>query len=103
MNSYNNHLGSVLVNRYEMLYLQYTKRKIQTYKKTSIDNDIGLFFPDVLNDVIITQDSSVPDFIFKDKWTQGVLYTSFIYLGDKNDNYIRSYSKIQEVLYWWLS
>jgi hypothetical protein len=81
-----------------MLHLQYTKRKIQTYKKNSIDNDIGWFFPNVHKDFMITQESSVPDFTFKDKWTESVLYTSLIYLGNKNDNYIRSYSKIQEVL-----
>jgi hypothetical protein len=98
MNNYDTPLSSLLINRYEMLHLEYTKRKVMTYKTTSIDNDKGWFFPDVENESIITTDTVVPDFTFKDKWTQNVLYTSFIYLGNKQDNYIRSYSKIQEVL-----
>ncbi len=98
MNNYEKPLGSLLINRYEMLHMEYTKRKIITYKTTSIDNDKGWFFPDVQKEQLITTDTNTPDFTFKNKWGQNVLYNCMIYLGNKQDNYIRSYTKIQEVL-----
>ena len=39
LNNYDKPLGSMLNNKYEMLHLEYTKRKIVNYKNTSIENE----------------------------------------------------------------
>jgi hypothetical protein len=98
MNNFTHPIGSTLVNNYEMLNLQFTRRKVQTFKTTKINDDIGWFFSDVKQQSIVTTESMRPDFTLKDKWNQNVLYNTFIYLGNTYDTYNRSYTKIQEVI-----
>lgn len=98
MNNFTHPIGSTLVNNYEMLSLQFTKRKVQTFKTTRIDNDVGWFFPDYKEESTITSESIRPDFTMKDKWTQNVLYNTYLYLGNTVDSYNRSYTKVQEVI-----
>jgi hypothetical protein len=98
MNNFSAPLSSTLVNNYEMLNLQFTRRKVQTFKTTKIDNDVGWFFSDFKQETIITTDTIRPDFTLKDKWNQNVLYNTFLYLGNTHDTYSRSYTKVQEVI-----
>jgi hypothetical protein len=98
MNNFTSPLSSTLVNNYEMLNLQFTRRKVQTFKTTKIDNDVGWFFSDFKQESLVTMESIRPDFTLKDKWNQNVLYNTFIYLGNTYDTYNRSYTKVQEVI-----
>jgi hypothetical protein len=97
LNNYEKPIATTLVNSYQMLNLDVTKRKVQTYRITSIDNDIGWFFEDTLHDYVINTNDILTDFTFKDRWTQPVLYNSLHYMGKKVETYRRSYTKIQEV------
>ena len=56
-----------------------------------------MFFEDINKEYIINTETILPDFTFKSQWEQQVLYSSFQYLGNKIENYKRSYTKIQEV------
>jgi hypothetical protein len=98
MNNFTHPIGSTLVNNYEMLNLQFTRRIVQTFKTTKINNDIGWFFSDVKRESIVTTESMRPDLTLKDKWNENVLYNTFIYLGNTYDTINRSYTKIQEVI-----
>jgi hypothetical protein len=97
LNDYEKPIATTLVNSYQMLNLDITKRKIQTYKITAIDNDVGWFFEDFKYEYVINTNDILTDFSFKDRWTQPVLYNSFQYMRKKVETYRRSYIKIQEV------
>lgn len=98
MNNFSQPLGSTLINNYEMLNLQFTRRKVQTFKTTRIDNDVGWFFSDFKEESLISSESIRPDLTLKEKWSQNVLYTTYLYLGNTIDSYNRSYTKVQEVI-----
>jgi hypothetical protein len=98
MNNFTNPLSTSLVNNYDMLNLQFTRRKVQTFKTTKINNDVGWFFSDVKEESLVTSESIRPDLSLKDKWNQTVLYNQFLYLGNTLDTYSRSYTKVQEVI-----
>jgi hypothetical protein len=98
MNNYENPFKTNLVNNYYLLSLELAKRKIFTLKNTYINNDVGWFFEDVKRNSVITTDTVFPDMTLKDKWDQNLLYSSYLYLGNKIDTYYRSYTKIQEVI-----
>jgi hypothetical protein len=97
MDDFETPLKTNLVNRYQILHPGITKRKIQTFKFTSINNDIGWFFEDIKTKSYIDTDTIETDLIFKDEWAQDIVFTQFLYLGRKYDTYNRSYTKIQEV------
>jgi hypothetical protein len=97
MDNFEHPLKTNLVNRYEILSLSLSKRKVQTYKSTMIFNDIGWFFNDVLEETEISSDTIFPDFTLKDPLSQSVVYSQLLYLGRKKETYFRSYTKIQEV------
>jgi hypothetical protein len=90
-------LKSSLINHYDMLHIGVTKRKVTTFKTTSIVNDIGWFFNDIIEDSIYTVDTISPDFSLKLPWEQDILFTQFLYFGKNFEVYNRSYTKIQEV------
>jgi hypothetical protein len=99
MDDYNAPLKTHLVNNYELLSIGLNKRNIKTYKSTQIINDVGWFFPDYLNqELIISTETSLHDFTFKNPEKSSQLYNQFIYLGRKLDTYNRSYYKIQEAV-----
>jgi hypothetical protein len=99
MDDYNAPLKTHLVNNYELLNIGLNKRNVKTYKTTQIINDVGWFFPEYLNqDLIISTDTSMNDFTFKNPEKSSQLYDQFIYLGRKLDTYNRSYYKIQEAV-----
>jgi hypothetical protein len=91
-------LKSNLINRYDILNMGLSKQKIQNFKFTSILNDVGWFFTELKNEMIITTDSIYVDFTLKEKWDQNILFTEMIYFGRKLETYYRSYTKIQEVV-----
>jgi len=97
LTNYNNPISTTLVNRYQMLNLDITKSKVQTYKITEIDNDVGWFFEDFLHESVINVDNILNDFTFKDRWKESVLFYTVHYMGRKVETYRRSYTKIQEV------
>jgi hypothetical protein len=70
---------------------------VTTFKTTSIVNDIGWFFNDIIEDSIYTVDTILPDFSLKLPWEQDILFTQFLYFGKNFEVYNRSYTKIQEV------
>jgi hypothetical protein len=98
MNNFAQPIKTSLINYYQMLNMEISKRKVQTFKFTSIFNDIGWFFEQIINDSVINLDSSEFDFTFKDKWTQALLFSTYNYLGNKRETYNRSYTKIQQIL-----
>ena len=81
MDDFENPLKTTLVNRYELLNLGLTKRKIQTYQYTSISNDIGWFFTNIIEETFLSTDTIMDDFTFKDQWTQDIFFTQFVYIG----------------------
>ena len=97
LTNYYTPLSTNLANFYQMLNLDFVKRKVQTYKNTAIDNDLGWFFEDFLQESYLNTDNILTDFTFKDRWNESVLYNTFHYMGKKVETYRRSYTKIQEV------
>lgn len=97
MDNYNNPLKSTLVNHYEMLNLQVTKRNIQVFKKVEINDDRGWLFSGLEQQSTFASDSLSSDFTFKDPQRQDILFSYFLYLGRKLDGYNRSYTKVQQV------
>lgn len=91
-------LTNTLVNRFQMLSLQATKRDVQTFKKVQMKNDIGWFFSDLHDIEIYANDDIQPDFVLKNKWEQNILFSYFGYYGRNYDSYTRSYTKVQQVL-----
>jgi hypothetical protein len=62
MDDFETPLKTSLVNRYEVLNLELTKRKIQTFKATTIMNDVGWFFPNIIEDKLFSSDFIMQDF-----------------------------------------
>jgi hypothetical protein len=98
MNDFDSPLKTTLVNHYEMTNLKLTKRNIQTYKQIQIESDNGWLFPDIEKSSIIAADVLESDFTLKDEVKQDIVFTQLMYLGRKVDVYVRSYTKVQEVL-----
>lgn len=97
MDDFEQPLKTRLESHYDMLHLGLTKRKVTTYKTTSIINDRGWFFEDIQESSVFTADSFMQDFSLKDFWTQDVLFSQYLYFGKNYEVYQRSYTKIQEV------
>jgi len=87
-----------LINKYELLTLKTLKRSLQTYKKVQINNDKGWFLDDREEKIFYSSESVLSDFSLKEEFEEDVIYSHFIYFGNKIDIYNRSYSKIQEVI-----
>jgi hypothetical protein len=98
MNDYENPLKNYLVNSFQMLGVGMSKRKIQTFKTTAINDDRGWFYKNIIEQKIISTDTVQFDSTLKDYWSQDVLYSSFLYFGNRKDVYNRNYTKIQEVI-----
>jgi hypothetical protein len=98
MDNYDQPLKTSLVNTYSLLNMQLSKRRVQTYKNTVLKQDIGWFWKDIRYEDVLDIDTSEPDFTFKDQWKQGILFSTYNYLGSKRQVYSRSYTKIQEVI-----
>jgi hypothetical protein len=64
LNNYEKPIATTLVNNYQMLNLDITKRKIQTYRITAIDNDVGWFFEDIIHEYVINTNDILTDFSF---------------------------------------
>jgi hypothetical protein len=97
MDDFEQPLKTRLENHYDMLHLGLTKRKVTTFKTTSIVNDFGWFFSDIQESSVFTVDSILPDFSLKDFWTQDILFSQYLYFGKNYEVYNRSYTKLQEV------
>jgi hypothetical protein len=97
MDNFETPLKTSFVNRYELLNLGLSKRKVQTFKATTIVNDQGWLLSDIYEETVLSSDSIFPDFTLKDIWGQDLLYTQLIYYGRKQETYFRNYTKIQEV------
>jgi hypothetical protein len=98
MDDFENPLKTTLVNRYDALDLGLSKRKISTYKTTTIINDVGWIFSDEITYTKYGIDTQLSDFSLKKYWEQDILFSQFIYFGRTYDTYNRNYTKIQEVL-----
>ena len=98
MDDFEKPLKTNLVNRYQLLNLGLSKRNIYTNKITSINDDKGWFFQELITSSIFSNDNIFSDFTLKDTWTQDILFNQFIYFGKKFDVYNRGYTKVQEVL-----
>jgi hypothetical protein len=98
MQDFDTPLKSNFINRYEILNLDLYRRKIQTFKTTSISNDKGWLFQNIFENFFISSDTIQSDFTLKEPWGNDVLYNQLIYLGRKSETYSRSYTKIQEVI-----
>ncbi len=81
-----------------MLNMGMTKRKIQTFKTTTINDDQGWFYSNIITQQIISTDTVLPDVTLKDRWSQSILTNVALYFGNRSDSYNRSYTKIQEVI-----
>lgn len=90
-------LTTSLVNHYETLSIYTTKRNIQTYKKVTVNNDVGWFFRDIEIIEVVANDDISTDFSVKDEFLQPWLFTHLCYFGKRIETYNRSYTKIQEV------
>jgi hypothetical protein len=97
MDDYEAPLKSNLINRYEMLNLQITKRAVHTYKEVEVKNDVGWLFASLNSDYMYASDQIMPDFTPKDIVDQDILFTYLLYFSKKHDIYNRSYTKVQEV------
>jgi len=97
LTDFNNPLKSTLVNVYEMLSLNFTKRRIQTIKNVSLLNDVGWIFPDSSTQSQIVVEKDDTDFAQKDPSIDAI-FTYITYMGTTNEQYSRSYEKIQTVI-----
>jgi hypothetical protein len=97
MDDFQNPLKTNLLNRYELLNLGLTKRKVQTFKYTKMINDVGWFFSEVNEFLMASSDTLSTDFTFKDIWSQDIVFSQFLYFGKKMETFNRSYTKIQEI------
>jgi hypothetical protein len=97
MDDFESPLKTNLVNRYDILSLALTKRKVQTFKATKMINDVGWFFSEVNEFFMASSDTLTTDFSFKDIWSQDIVYSQFLYFGKKTETFNRSYTKIQEI------
>ncbi len=98
MNDFSLPLKPHLVNYYQMLNLELSKRKVQTFKLTSVYNDVGWFFQDIKINSVYSLDFAENDFTLKKKWEEPLVFSTYNYLGNKRDTYYRTYTKIQEVI-----
>ena len=97
MDDFDNPMKTSLFNRYDILNLELNKKRVETYKFTGIMNDVGWFLNDILQETFLSSDTTLSDFALKDKWSQDILFSKFIYVGKKIETYTRFYTKIQEV------
>jgi hypothetical protein len=98
MNDFSQPLKPYLVNYYSTLNLDLSKKKIQNFKITSVNNDIGWFFEEIKINSVFTMDYAEPDFTLKKKFDQPIVFSTTNYLGNQRDTYYRTYTKIQEVI-----
>lgn len=87
-----------LKNKYEILSLKATKRLIHTFKTVSTVTDKGWIFPEYQTTTLLSTDSILQDFAFKDEFSQDLIFTHTIYFGNKLELYNRSYVKVQQVI-----
>jgi hypothetical protein len=98
LNDFSNPLKPYLVNYYQTLDLNLSKNRIQTFKVTSVNNDVGWFFSDVKEESVFDFDFAESDINFKKKWEEPILFSTSFYLGNNSNTFSRSYTKIQEVI-----
>jgi hypothetical protein len=98
MDNYENPIMQTLINKYEMLNTKLTKSRKSFYQITKIYNDIGWFLENNFENSFLSLSDSQPDFTFKDEVNQDILFSHYIYLGNKTDTYKRSYIKFQEIM-----
>jgi hypothetical protein len=98
MNDFARPLKPYLVNYYQTLNLDLSKSRVQTFKITSVNNDIGWFFNDVKIDSILDMDYAEHDINIKKRWEEPILFSTLFYLGNNKSTYYRTYTEIQEVI-----
>jgi hypothetical protein len=98
MNDFDSPLKTTLTGHYEMTNLKFTKSNKQMFKRIQVENDKGWFFPDIEVTSMLAADSIQTDFTFKDEVAQDILFSYYMYCERKLDVYVRSYTKVQEVL-----
>jgi hypothetical protein len=98
MDDFENPLKTHFVNHYEIMNMKLYKRKIQTFKSTSIVDDQGWFFSDISEKTVVASDSINYDFTLKNETGNDILFNQLIYYGRKAEIYNRSYTKLQEIL-----
>lgn len=97
LDDYSSPIKQTLTNKFEMLMLQTAKRSVQYLKAVGANTDNGWLFSDISSEYIYSSDYISTDFTLKSEWGQDVLYSHFIYLGRKREEYSRSYAKVQEI------
>jgi len=98
MNNFENPIKTNLQNFYHVLNLNLNKKKIHTFKLTTMNNDIGWLQSNPQISSVFSSDSITNDFNIKDPIEQDIVHYTQIYFGNKIDTYYRSYTKIQEIL-----
>jgi len=98
MDNFEKPIQTYFKNNYEFLNLKLHKRTIQTFKTVLMDNDVGWLFMDVEKIKYISNDNIQKDIGLREEEDDENLYTHMVYLGNKRDNYNRSYLKVQELL-----
>ena len=67
-------LTTALINRYEILNLGLTKRKIQTFQLTSILDDVGWLFANIQEKIAYSTDNIFADFTIKDPINEDTVF-----------------------------